>query len=499
MGGRKSTQRVPAIRVAACNDADPRPDADFVLHWMTAARRTTWNFSLERAVEWARELSKPLVVVETLASGRRWDSDRHHAFALGGMAENRAACEAHGVRYYPFVETEPGAALDLVAALADRACTVVSDDYPIRECADDAAALAARVNVAVERVDSNGLLPLRAADRAFPTAYAFRRFLHRALPDHLTEFPRQNPLARISLPKLRGLPRAITSRWAPAPAKLLSAEPAALARLPIDHEVSPADLPGGPAAARKALRRFLGSKVQGYADERNHPAADVTSGLSPYLHFGHVATHEIFHELAKAEGWSPTRLADKPTGKREGWWGMSPAAEAFLDELITWREVGFNMCAQTADYDEYESLPDWALTTLADHADDPRPELYSLEELERGSTHDALWNAAQAEIVRTGRMHNYLRMLWGKKLLEWSPSPREALAAMIELNNKYGLDGRDPNSYSGIFWVLGRYDRPWGPERPIFGKVRYMSSENTVRKLRLGDYLDAFAPAEQHA
>ncbi len=499
MAAKKSTSRVSAIRVAACNEADPRPDADYVLHWMAAVRRTTWNFSLERAVEWARELSKPLVVVETLASGRRWDSDRHHAFVLGGMADNQSACEAHGVRYYPYVETDPGSALDLVAALADRACAVVTDDYAIRECADDSAALAARLKVAAERVDSNGLLPLRAADRPFPTAYAFRRFLHRTLPDHLTEFPRQNPLARTRLPKLRGLPREITSRWAPASAKLLSAEPAALARLPIDHEVSAAELPGGPTAARKALQRFLGSKVQGYADERNHPAADVTSGLSPYLHFGHVSTHEIFHELAKAEGWSPTRLADKPTGKREGWWGMSPAAEAFLDELITWREVGFNMCAQTADYDEYESLPEWALTTLADHAADPRPHLYSLEELERGRTHDALWNAAQAEIVRTGRMHNYLRMLWGKKILEWSPSPGEALDAMIELNNKYGLDGRDPNSYSGIFWVLGRYDRPWGPERPIFGKVRYMSSENTVRKLRLGDYLDTFAPAEQHA
>jgi deoxyribodipyrimidine photo-lyase len=168
---------------------------------------------------------------------------------------------------------------------------------------------------------------------------------------------------------------------------------------------------------------------------------------------------------------------------------VSAAAEAFLDELVTWRELGFNMCAWRADFDRYESLPAWARAALDAHAADRRPWLYAPDELERGTTHDALWNAAQMQIVREGRMHNYLRMLWGKKILEWSASPREALSVMIHLNNKYGLDGRDPNSYSGIFWCLGRYDRPWGPERPIFGSVRYMSSENTARKFPVKGYI----------
>ena len=173
---------------------------------------------------------------------------------------------------------------------------------------------------------------------------------------------------------------------------------------------------------------------------------------------------------------------------------MSEAAEAFLDELVTWRELGFNMCWQREDYDQLEGLPEWAAKTLKRHEKDKRPYLYTLEEWEEAKTHDPLWNAAQTQLIREGMIHNYLRMLWGKKILHWSKTPREALQVMIELNNKYALDGRDPNSYSGIFWVLGRYDRAWGPERDVFGKVRYMSSTNTARKLRLKEYVTKYAP-----
>jgi deoxyribodipyrimidine photo-lyase len=190
------------------------------------------------------------------------------------------------------------------------------------------------------------------------------------------------------------------------------------------------------------------------------------------------------------EEWTPRRLGKKTGGKRTGWWGMSPGAEAWLDELVTWRELGYNMAARERNYDQYESLPDWARTTLERHAGDRRPHVYSLDEFAAAKTHDDLWNAAQTQLVREGRIHNYLRMLWGKKILEWSATPRDALAVMIELNNRYALDGRDPSSYSGIFWVLGRYDRAWGPEREVFGKIRYMSSENTRRKLRVEAYCD---------
>ncbi|NLE37317.1 MAG: deoxyribodipyrimidine photolyase, partial [Pirellulaceae bacterium] len=190
--------------------------------------------------------------------------------------------------------------------------------------------------------------------------------------------------------------------------------------------------------------------------------------------------------------WSPDRLSEKADGSREGWWGMGESAEAFLDQLVTWRELGVNFAVHHAEPADYDSLPDWALATLKKHARDRREHVYSLEEFERAATHDRLWNAAQTELVREGRMHNYPRMLWGKKILEWSASPRDAAEVLIELNNKYALDGCDPNSYSGIFWVLGRYDRPFGPERPIIGKIRYMSSRNTARKVRLKGYLKRF-------
>ena len=486
-------ERVPSVRLACANEAALNPKGSFVLYWMTAFRRTTWNCALERAVELAAELRKPLLIVETLGSGGRWASDRHHAFVLQGMADNKAACKARDVRYYPFVESERGEALELVAALAVRSCVTVADDFPIKSFAADAARVAGRIGVRMERVDSNGLLPMRATDRVFPTAYAFRRFLQRTLPDHLLHVPGANALARLDLPRLHGLPNEIRRRWPPASSKLLAADAAALGRLPIDHQVGQVDAVGGPSTARRTLKRFVKRKLSGYPQTRNHPDADGTSGLSPYLHFGHISVHEIFRELAKAEGWSPADLCEKATGKREGWWGMSEAAEAFLDELVTWREIGINMCSRSEDYDEYDSLPDWARATLAEHAADRREYVYSLEEFEQRRTHDGLWNAAQRQLVLEGRVHNYMRMLWGKKILEWSARPQEALDIMIELNNKYALDGQDPNSYCGISWVLGRYDRPWGPERPIFGKVRYMSSENTARKLNLEQYLETYA------
>jgi deoxyribodipyrimidine photo-lyase len=175
---------------------------------------------------------------------------------------------------------------------------------------------------------------------------------------------------------------------------------------------------------------------------------------------------------------------------------MSAPAEAFLDQVVTWRELGYNGCAHGSSYDTLGCLPEWAKRTLAEHAGDARAFTYGLSELAEARTHDPLWNAAQVQLLREGRIHNYLRMLWGKKILEWTRSPEDALEIMVALNDRFALDGRDPNSYSGITWVLGRYDRAWGPERPVFGTVRYMSSENTARKMRLAGYLRRFARRE---
>jgi len=484
---------VPEIRIRNCNDAPVNGKGEFILYWMTAFRRAHWNFSLQRAAHWAKELDKPLVVLEALRHGYQWASDRLHRFILDGMADNARELKKYNALYYPYVEMSDNGGKGLLEALAKRSCLLVTDDYPAFFIPRMLSAVESRLPVRLEAIDSNGLLPMRAADKVFTTAYAFRRFLQKNLPAYLPDRPEPNPLSRVRLPVLRSLPKGIEKRWPAASSKVLKGDPEALAPLPIDRDVYPVEERGGSKQGEAILKAFLEKRLSHYPEDRNHPDEEATSGLSPYLHFGHVSVHQVFEELVSREEWSPKMLPSKATGGREGWWRVSEAAEAFLDELVTWRELGFNMCWQRKDYDQFESLPAWALKTVKKHEKDRRPYLYKLEEFEKARTHDPLWNAAQIQLVREGRIHNYLRMLWGKKILHWTETPHEALDIMIELNNKYALDGRDPNSYSGIFWVLGRYDRAWGPERRVFGKVRYMSSKNTARKVRVKEYLQRYA------
>ena len=481
----------PSIRVRALNTLPVR-DGDYVLYWMVACRRPRWSFPLQHAAAHAKALGKPLVVFEPLRVGYRWASDRLHRFILDGMRDHRAYFRNKGVVYLPYVEPNHGDGRGLLAALAAGACLVVSDDYPCFFIPKMHKAAAQRIQTRLELVDGNGLLPMRATTKVFARAFDFRRFLQKTLPTHLDVPPVVDPLADMpSIPTavLEGLPRRLQA-WPTASEADLRGD--TLGSMPLDHGVGPTDLRGGFIAGETRVTEFLDGAFDRYADERNHPDAGASSGFSPWLHFGHVSTHQIFQEIAANEGWSRESLGTKTGGAREGWWGMSRNAEAFLDELVTWREVGFNMCALNPNYDQYASLPEWARTTLEEHQADRREHLYTLEEFEEAKTHDAVWNAAQRELAQTGRLHNYLRMLWGKKILEWTPSARDALAIMVELNNKYAIDGRDPNSYSGIFWVLGRYDRAWGPERAVFGKIRYMSSANTLRKVRMNSYLARF-------
>jgi deoxyribodipyrimidine photo-lyase len=358
-------------------------------------------------------------------------------------------------------------------------------------------AAASRVDTLLESVDSNGLLPLAAADRAYTAASHFRRFVQRELIGHLRVPPASRPLEGLDLPRLERLPDAITRRWPAADERLLR-DPAALAALPIDHAVSVADLRGGERAAARRLDTFVRERLDRYGDRHNDPDADITSRLSPYLHFGHVSAHEVFDAVMRHERWSLSRVRSKPaSGAREGWWGVSASAEAFLDQLVVWRELAYNTCAQRPrDYDRYESLPAWALATLSDHRRDRRLHRYTREDFESAATHDALWNAIQRQLRREGWFHNYMRMLWGKKILEWSGSPREALDTMVHIMNRWSLDGRDPNAYAGYFWTLGRYDRPW-PERPVFGKVRSMSSERTRQKVDVERYLARFGSGSE--
>jgi len=482
-------------RVRPIHDRPARSDGAYVLYWMIGARRASWNFALDRAVHWARELERPLVVLEALRAGHPWASDRIHRFVIDGMRDNARAFARMGVTYYPYLEPSPHAGRGLLRALAAGAAVVVTDRAPIFDLPALVTAASGQVDTRFEEVDGNGILPLDAPPPAvvFPTAYAFRRYLQRELPGHLAVRPRATPVRRGTLPPAIEIPRAIRQRWPPvAPAWLNGA--ADLTSFPIDHGVRPAMraggvvLTGGETAARARLTAFLDAGLDRYGEGRNHPDDEVSSELSPYLHFGHLSAHEIVRRVLDHDGWTPARLARTARGATDGWWGAARPVESFLDQVITWRELGFNMRARRPDSQSFESLPPWAIVTLETHARDRRERVYTLDQFAAAATHDALWNAAQRQLLVEGRIHNYLRMLWGKKILEWTTSPREALDVMIALNDRYALDGRDPNSYSGIGWVLGRYDRPW-PERPIFGAVRYMSSANTARKLRVKGYL----------
>ena len=485
---------IPQLRLRAVNSAPLAPGGDYVLYWMIAQRRVQANFALDYALERARELGKPLLIFEALRCGYPWASERLHRFVLDGMADNARQLAGTPVGYYAYLERQSGEGSGLLEALAARAALVVTDEFPCFFLPRMVTAAGNKLAVQLEQVDGNGLFPIWATDRIFGRAVDFRRFLQKNLLPHLRERPRENPLAGLELPRPAALPAALLARWPNLAPALVAGDPIELGELPIDHQVRATRDRGGAVAGAARLAEFVERRLPRYVEGRTDLLRRATSELSPYLHFGHVGAHQVFAAVAAEEGWHPGKLTGQVTASRSGFWGMRETAEGFLDEFLTWRELGYNFCARVTHYDRYESLPDWARLTLDRHASDPRPTLYSLDELEGARTHDEVWNAAQRELRRDGKIHNYLRMLWGKKILEWSASPREALEVLIHLNNKYALDGRNPNSYSGIFWCLGRYDRPWFPERPIFGTIRYMSSDNTRRKLDLKPYLATYGP-----
>ena len=480
-------QATPAIRIDQVNEAPLRADGEYVLYWMIAARRPRHNFGLQRAIELASEHGVGLIVLEALRCDYRWASDRIHQFVVEGMRENQGTFEDTPIRYYPYVEENKGGGKGLFKALAGRAVAVVTDEFPCFFLPHMVEAAGEQLDVRLEQVDSNGLIPLRGPDREFTVAHSFRRWLQKNIGDYIHDAPKQYPLQGVKLPHA-SVPQDVLKRW-PELGEL------DLARLPIDHQVAPGHWPGGFEACEANRGAWFDRGYGMYDESRNHPDEDNTSNLSPWLHFGHVSVWDVMAWVAQWEDWTPDKLTGNTDGKR-GWWGMGENGEAFMEELVVWRELGYLWCHRhPEDYDRFDSLPNFARQTLTRHAGDKRPHVYSLEEFETAETHDEVWNAAQRQLVREGRMHNYLRMLWGKKILHWTKSPQQALEFMIHLNNKYALDGRNPNSYSGITWCLGRFDRAWGPERPVFGKVRYMTSKSTRRKCRIEEYLDRFAPS----
>jgi len=485
---------VPAARVRVLNNRPINGDGSFVLYWMITSRRTRSNCALQRSVELANELKRPLIILEALRCDYPWASERLHSFILEGMAANAKSVAATRARYYPYVETRTGDGHGLISALGTAAAVIVTDWYPgffIPRMLDKAGRQAA---CRLEAVDSNGLIPLADHPRAFPTARGFRGFVQRSLRTHLRDVPVDEPLADLSTKGKPVVPAEIASRWPALDGATLRSPRALLTRLPIDHTVRAVATKGGSAHAAATLREFISDRLRQYDSNSHHPDLDGTSHLSPYLHFGHISAHEIFAAVMTAERWTTRKLGTNARGAREGWWGASRGAEAFLDQLIVWRELAFNGAQHTPEYGTYATLPAWARRSLEEHQSDERAHLYHLDTFDAAATHDDVWNAAMRQLKRDGWFHGYMRMLWGKKILEWSATPQDALATMEQLMNRYSLDGRDPVSYASYAWVLGLYDRPW-PERPIFGVVRSMTSESARRKLKLKQYLETYARA----
>lgn len=455
-------------RVIALNEAPVRQEGLYVLYWTQMNRRAQSNHALARAVEWANTLSLPLLVYEGLTCTYRHANDRLHTFILEGVPEQTRRFAALGAGYCFYLRRTRNDPNDIVYRLAASAAVVVTDDYPVFIAAAHNASVPPKIGVLYEAVESSTVVPMSLFEKREYAAYTIRPKIRRVLDRYLSP-----------MPEVR-----INRRWTgPPPEFHTEVTPANIASLvaacEIHHGIAPSIAQtGGQLAAEAALRHFLENNLRRYARDRNEPSAHATSRLSPYLHFGQISALDI-------------ALAARSHAAEHGL-----VADEFLEELIVRRELAFNYARFAPQPDSFHHLPEWNRRTLLDHDRDPRSPSYTYAELHDAKTHDPLWNACQTELLLRGTIHGYYRMYWGKKIIEWSRTHADALATMVRLHDVYALDGRDPNTYTNILWCFGLHDRPW-QERPIFGKVRYMSYEGMKRKTGVDAYLREIAHLQQ--
>lgn len=448
-------------RVVQLNDANINRNARYVVYWMQMYKRTTHNHALTFAIRRANELKLPLVVFEGLKYYYPWASDRIHTFILEGVEDRRVQFECVGARYIFYLQKDRDSPKDVVAQLAREAACIVTDDFPCFIIPEHNRRVAESANIPVYAVDSNGIIPMARFEKEEYAAYTIRPKIKKLLPDYLKPYKEETIAIdgvrlRVEIPETDVTDATIS--------KLV-------AECDIDHSVVPSNVyHGGDVNAHIRLDKFVNEILPDYETARNKPDRDGSSRLSAYLHFGFLSPLEI--ALAVQNSNAP-----------------EPSKEAFLEELIVRRELSFNLTLRNPHFDSLAALPAWVHKTMREHIDDERQFVYTLEELENGETHDELWNAAQREMVATGEMHNYVRMLWGKNVIAWSPTYEVAFETLVHLNNKYCLDGRDPNSYAGILWCFGKHDRPW-MERDVFGTMRYMTSGSTGKKFNSKKYIE---------
>lgn len=424
-----------------------------VVYWMSRDQRTNDNWALLYAVEQANSLNLPVYVVFTLAPSFPGANLRHYSFLLNGLIELRKDLSDKGIGFELLLgkpeETLPEYLTNIGASL------LISDFDPLRVKKYWKEQVMQSLKIPHIEVDAHNIVPCRFVSQKVEFgAYTLRPKITKLLPRFLTSIP--------ALPEVSSTVVSKEIDW-----------PVLMKWLNTDESVRPVEwIKPGPAEALNALSDFLGSRLEGYSLKRNNPLVNGQSNLSPYIHFGHLSAQRVALEVTKA---------DAPQEDKS----------AFLEELIVRRELSDNFCLYNPDYDNVNGFHQWASSTLNNHKDDEREFIYALNEFENALTHDPLWNAAQLEMVKTGKMHGYMRMYWAKKILEWTKSPEQAMELAIYLNDKYSLDGRDPNGYTGIAWSIGGvHDRAWS-ERPIFGKIRYMNYNGCKRKFDVNSYISA--------
>ena len=430
---------------------------DYVLYWMQQSQRAEENHALTYAVELANHLDQPVLVIFGLTDAYPEANLRHYTFMLEGLQETRAVLADRGI---PLV-VQKGNPPEVALGAGRRASVIVCDRGRLRHQKAWRRSLAEKAECRVVQVESDVVVPIETVSgKAEYAARTIRPKIHKHLDAYLKSF-RELPVAKPAKGiEIRGLD--------------LSNLDALLIGLKIDRSIGAVSrfLKGGTSQARQRFEDFLKARIVDYDRHHNQPQTDDVSHMSPYLHFGQISPVYLARQIKKL---------DPKTAPME-------SRDAYLEELIVRRELAINFVNYTPDYDAYSCLPAWASQTLAEHSKDKRDHLYSVEQLDSAQTHDEYWNAAMLEMKHTGFMHNYMRMYWAKKILEWSRTPREAYETTLALNNKYFLDGRDPNSFAGVAWTYGVHDRAW-PRRPIFGKIRYMAASGLERKCDIGAYV----------
>lgn len=439
---------------------DNPPKSGPVVYWMHRDQRAADNWALLHAAELAVASGAPLLVAFALAPLFPGATARQDDFMLQGLAATEADLRE---RHIPLVLLTGDPAASLPAFLHEIAAGLCVTDFdPLRTKQRWQSVVATAFSGQCLEVDAHNVVPCRVASQKREYAAAtFRPKIHRLLSEFLEPFPE---LPVFPAPNLAGFP--------PVDWNAVRRGNAPEATIPAVAPV--AGLISGPAAGAAALAEFLACRLPVYAERRNDPNAGATSGLSPYFHFGQLAPQRAALSALVAKNHAPA------------------GADVFLEELVVRRELADNFCQYEPAYDTFTALPDWAKKTLAAHASDPRPSLYTPSQFEAAATHSALWNAAERHLVREGRLHGYMRMYWAKKILEWSATPEEALATALFLNDRYALDGRDPNGVVGVLWSIGGlHDRPFAA-RPVFGQVRFMNERGCRRKFDVDAYIARF-------